>query len=262
MKTPLDIIEIRLKTIIESSAQLLPESLRKQSLAERLIASMRASLREDHTGQIVAAHIYSIYVHPDSLARWTEKSEVFTILSQELADSAIEAGIMFTQPPAIRLLPDGNLFLEEIRIDAGFAAENVEQTSAIPVSTASLRGRETPDPRPLNAFLIVENDIFPLRDAVINIGRRVDNHIIISDPRVSRSHAQLRAVHGRYVIFDLNSTGGTSVNNQRIDQHTLKPGDVISLSGVPLIYGEDHDTSVDDTGELPGLINSTSNQQD
>jgi pSer/pThr/pTyr-binding forkhead associated (FHA) protein len=41
------------------------------------------------------------------------------------------------------------------------------------------------------------------------------------------------------VLFDLNSTGGTYVNGQRIYQHALKAGDVISLSGVPVIYGED-----------------------
>lgn len=63
--------------------------------------------------------------------------------------------------------------------------------------------------------------------------------------RVSRTHAQLRAVHGHYVLFDLNSTGGTYVNGQRISQHALKAGDVISLSGVPLIYGED--TPADET---------------
>jgi len=262
MRTPLDIIEIRLKTLIESSVQLLPESLRKQSLAERLTASMRASLQEDESGQIIAPHIYTIFVHPDSLARWSEKTEIFGILAQELNNSAAEAGISFSQIPTIRLSPDVNLFLDEIRIEASFTKNQVEQTSAIPVQTSSLPSKESSDPRPKNAFLIVENEILPLRDAVINIGRRIDNHIILNDPRISRSHAQLRAVRGHYVIFDLNSTGGTSVNNQRVEQQTLKPGDVISLAGVPLIYGEDHETNVDDTGELPGPLLWNENQQE
>ncbi len=50
---------------------------------------------------------------------------------------------------------------------------------------------------------------------------------------------ELRAIRGRYVLFDLNSTGGTFVNGQRITQFTLRPGDVISLAGVTIIYGEE-----------------------
>ena len=55
----------------------------------------------------------------------------------------------------------------------------------------------------------------------------------------SRLHAQLRAIKGRFIIFDLDSTGGTFVNTQRINQCALYPGDVISLAGYPLVYGQD-----------------------
>jgi pSer/pThr/pTyr-binding forkhead associated (FHA) protein len=41
------------------------------------------------------------------------------------------------------------------------------------------------------------------------------------------------------VIFDLDSTGGTFVNRVQVNQSTLFPGDVISLAGVELIYGQD-----------------------
>jgi pSer/pThr/pTyr-binding forkhead associated (FHA) protein len=93
---------------------------------------------------------------------------------------------------------------------------------------------------PQNAFLIVDGmQIFPLSQGVINIGRRQDNQLIIDDTRISRVHAQLRAIKGRYVIFDLESSGGTFVNGERIRRSTLYPGDVISLSGVPLVFGQD-----------------------
>jgi pSer/pThr/pTyr-binding forkhead associated (FHA) protein len=91
-----------------------------------------------------------------------------------------------------------------------------------------------------------------LLDRVVNIGRRLGNHIVIDDPRVSRSHAQIRALRGRYVLFDLNSTGGTFINGQRIKQHSLKPGDVISLAGYTIIYGEDSSPADDgDTRAFP-----------
>jgi pSer/pThr/pTyr-binding forkhead associated (FHA) protein len=92
----------------------------------------------------------------------------------------------------------------------------------------------------VNAFLIVNGtETFPLTGSVVNIGRRETNQLVINDPRVSRNHAQLRAVHGVYILFDLNSTGGTYVNGMRVYQQNLQAGDVISLAGVALVYGED-----------------------
>src|SRR5574339_383918 len=100
---------------------------------------------------------------------------------------------------------------------------------------------EKTDAIPENAFLIVEGvKVHPLKEAVVNIGRRLENHLVIDDPRISRNHAQLRAIKGRYVLFDLNSTGGTFVNGQRTSQTVLYPGDVISLAGVALIFGQDN----------------------
>ncbi|MCX6072630.1 MAG: FHA domain-containing protein [Chloroflexi bacterium] len=58
-------------------------------------------------------------------------------------------------------------------------------------------------------------------------------------PYISRTHAQLRSQRGKFVLVDLNSTGGTRVNGSVIRQHTLKPGDVINIAGIELIYGQD-----------------------
>ena len=100
---------------------------------------------------------------------------------------------------------------------------------------------EESDNVPENAFLIIEGvKVHPLHEAVVNIGRRLENQLVIDDPRVSRNHAQLRAIKGRFVLFDLNSTGGTFVNGQRTSQTVLYPGDVISLAGVALIFGQDN----------------------
>ncbi len=92
---------------------------------------------------------------------------------------------------------------------------------------------------PRGAYLIVDGTrVFPLERSVTNIGRRLDNQLVIEDGRVSRLHAQMRAVQGEYIILDLDSKGGTWVNGERIHQKRLVPGDVISLAGVPLVYGQ------------------------
>jgi pSer/pThr/pTyr-binding forkhead associated (FHA) protein len=93
---------------------------------------------------------------------------------------------------------------------------------------------------PPNAFLIGQGGkAHPLDRPLINIGRRLENQLVLDDPRVSRSHAQLRAVKGRFVLFDLNSTGGTFVNGQRISQTVLYPNDLLSFGGVLLTFCQD-----------------------
>jgi pSer/pThr/pTyr-binding forkhead associated (FHA) protein len=92
---------------------------------------------------------------------------------------------------------------------------------------------------PEDAFVIVDGvKVIPLSSPLVRIGRRLENNLVLDDPRVSRTHAELRAINGRYVLFDLNSTGGTFVNGLRITQSVVYPGDVISLAGVNLVYGQ------------------------
>ena len=93
---------------------------------------------------------------------------------------------------------------------------------------------------PENAFLIIDGvKIYPLKESVINVGRKLENHVVIDDARISRTHAQLRVIKGHFVLFDLDSTGGTFVNGQRTSQTVLYPGDIISLAGVTLVFGQD-----------------------
>jgi pSer/pThr/pTyr-binding forkhead associated (FHA) protein len=92
---------------------------------------------------------------------------------------------------------------------------------------------------PEDAFVIVDGvKVIPLTQPLVRIGRRLENNLVLDDPRVSRTHAELRAINGRYVLFDLNSTGGTFVNGLKITQSVVYPGDVISLAGVNLVYGQ------------------------
>jgi len=132
------------------------------------------------------------------------------------------------------------------------------ETNASPLDTGKL---EDYSKLPENAFLIVEGvKVFPLKLPVINIGRRLDNQLVIDDPRVSRNHAQLRAIKGRFVVFDLNSTGGTFVNGQRASQTVLYPGDVISLAGVALIFGQDNPPPRPDLKETAPLANAATDR--
>lgn len=100
----------------------------------------------------------------------------------------------------------------------------------------SSKKKANPD-RP-QAFLIVDGvKVIVIDKETFGIGRKKDNQIIIDNPHVSRHHARIRFIDKKYVLFDLESTAGTSVNGERIQAVILKPGDVISVGGVPVIFG-------------------------
>jgi len=73
-----------------------------------------------------------------------------------------------------------------------------------------------------------------LASPVTSIGRWEDNDLVIQDRWVSRHHAEVGREKDQYVLHDLDSKNGTSVNGQRIDAPTvLADGDQIQVA--PLI---------------------------
>ena len=91
-----------------------------------------------------------------------------------------------------------------------------------------------------NAFLIVDSSkIFIIEKPIITIGRHQSNDLILTDSHVSRNHAELRFSKGRFFLKDLGSTGGTLVNEERISECYLFPGDVITLANMHLVFGQE-----------------------
>jgi hypothetical protein len=241
MRLNLDRIENQLQSFIENRMVF---TRRQNTLAQQLVEAMREHLKPDANGNLAAPANYLLSIHPQTLSSWQSSPELLDRLAEVLQNAAQEQGVRFSTPPMIRLTADPTLPVDSTKVAASMQPDG-GTTAALPVSMNREAGQGSFPP---GAFLIVNGtDTFPLRLPVINLGRRLSNHVIINDVRVSRAHAQLRAVRGRYVLFDLNSSGGTFVNGLRITQQTLKPGDVISLAGVPIIYGEETPPSESDT---------------
>jgi len=75
----------------------------------------------------------------------------------------------------------------------------------------------------------------------LTIGRRDDNDVVIDDAAVSGHHAKIDALGDRWVLIDLKSKNGSFVNEQLVDSHWLKDGDVIAIGGHSLVldFAED-----------------------
>ncbi|HSO27850.1 MAG TPA: FhaA domain-containing protein [Anaerolineales bacterium] len=236
MKSKLARLEARLQALIEgSAARFFPAYTPSDQLANQIVDAMRANLYTSAEGVAIAPNLYSLLVSPGQYTQYLQDRKLIDGLTQILRESGQEANIQFAGPPVVRVEADPALNPNQVRIQARNSLRDLPTTTNLPVTSLDAQAEIPP-----NAFLIVNGvSTFPLESAVINIGRRSDNQLVIADARVSRVHAQLRAMRGRYILFDLDSSGGTLVNGERIRQHLLYPGDVISLSGVPLVFGQD-----------------------
>ena len=103
---------------------------------------------------------------------------------------------------------------------------------------------------PEDYFLISQGvKAVPLNQPIVSIGRGHDNTVVIDDPRISRHHAEIRVIQDRFVFFDLQSTGGSFINGQRLNQGLLYPGDLISLAGVNLVFIYDRQLLMRERGD-------------
>jgi len=79
---------------------------------------------------------------------------------------------------------------------------------------------------------------YRIEKPIINIGRQLSNDIIVEDKRVSRYHAQIKyQPDGQFVIFDLGSTNGITINNTpHMRQHTLRNGDRFTIGSYDFYF--------------------------
>lgn len=231
-------LETRLQALIEVDLlNALPGKKVEDMIVQKLAAAIQLNTVTLEDGSINSPDVYTLLMHPDTSAKWNDQ-QLLAVVLQSVVTVAQEAGFRFAMPPMITIATDEKIPLNDAEIVASHRIESMADTNATPLDTGPL---EDSSKLPDNAFLIVEGvKVYPLLLPVVNIGRRLDNQLVIDDPRVSRNHAQLRTIKGRFVVFDLNSTGGTFVNGQRASQSVLYPGDVISLAGVALIFGQDN----------------------
>jgi hypothetical protein len=234
---PLESLERQLEALVERALpRLLGSRLSTAALAGQLARTMDDGVRWDERGKGYAPDQYALTLHPEDVETlFSEAPELREELARGLSEASRAHGFLLAAEPEVTLAADPTLARWDVRVVAWHRARPLEFTQGMPREARTEPGRV-----PAGAFLIIDaGKHFPLDRPVVNIGRRLDNQIILEDPHVSRTHAQLRARDGRFVLFDLGSTSGTQVNGRRSQQHVLRPGDVITIGGSNMVYGED-----------------------
>jgi len=241
----LDQIERKLEAFFESNSLFYQWLDPRTKLARLLTAAMENNMQELPDGSFLAPNKYIILLSNDDYAFWQDHLSELDSLAVQLFTVSKELQLKMNSLPVILLEKDSRLVHREVKIFSDVIHEEHFSTTVV---TLDQESEPQEDQIPENAYLIYNVDhTFPLTKPLVCIGRKQDNDLVIEDPRISRYHIQLRSKAGSYILLDLDTTGGTKVNDRLVNQVMLKSGDVISLAGVTLIFVQEHNNPISDT---------------
>jgi pSer/pThr/pTyr-binding forkhead associated (FHA) protein len=86
------------------------------------------------------------------------------------------------------------------------------------------------------ALVLPSGERITLADKPVLIGRLPECEITLSDPNVSRRHAEVRPFGTGFLVVDLGSTNGTKVNGMTVSERQLQDGDSITVGATRLRF--------------------------
>jgi hypothetical protein len=194
---------------------------------------------------------YRVFLSPRDRQRFADYEEA---LASELAGYLLEHArrerLVMLSRPTIEFETDDRLGLGEFGIqtrvvqpaqEAEAPPEPAEQTGRTMVYSSAGRVAEPLEERARaqreTALLLVEGRRLVVGPAGVTLGRSSRCDVVLDDANISREHAELRPRGGSWVLTDLGSTNGSSVNGRRIDAPTVvKPGDEIELGTLVMTF--------------------------
>jgi hypothetical protein len=192
-------------------------SLRPIELGRRLVREMDDHRSVDVKGRTIVPNDFSFRLAPADLDNFHDIEDA---LVRELADAAREhsrdEGYVFMGPVHVELVEDpaikpGRLLLGSRMLEATGGG-------------------------PAGALVLSNATRVPLSDNTVSIGRLPECDVTLSDPNVSRRHAEVRPSGNGFVIVDLRSTNGTTVNGIQVTEHVLADGDEIGIGSSRLRF--------------------------
>jgi hypothetical protein len=239
MVNPLSQLENLAESLIEGTiARLLGVRLQPVEVARYLARAMEDGRVIGARGETIVPNAYWVRLHPDDMQalagyRDTLESE----LARTLASMARSTGASMHGRPRVFLEAAPAVPRRQVRVEARMLSaqhQDANLTHTQEFDPASIQPADQAAP-PL--FALVDGyRRMPISEAVVTIGRSLDNDIVLDDERVSRQHAQLRRRYGQYVLYDQSSSGGTTVNGHPAEGTPLRHNDVLSFAGVKVRF--------------------------
>jgi hypothetical protein len=209
--------EQRLERMVEGVfAKTFRSGLEPVELGRRLTREMDVE-RVVGVNGLVAPNHFEVSLSSDDCQRFDTVSEA---LSRELAEAvrehARDEGYSFMGPVQVELVEDPSLTKGQFLV----ASAMVEAPGGAAVGSLAL-----PDGRRVE-----------IGEEPVTIGRLPECDVVLSDPNVSRRHAEVRRRGNDFVIVDLGSTNGTRVNGAGTRERPLADGDEITVGGTHIRF--------------------------
>jgi hypothetical protein len=237
----------------------------KSSVQPVELAHKLAKEMSDHktvsVSRIYVPNEYEVYLSPGDYEQLSSfEGPLVEDLASYLVAYANRESWTLVATPKITLLADADLALGEFgiatRMSAPAAANELAVAPAPPPTgvvvkpPAGLSQTIVFQPPPaagapsgalraparLCGVLVRGERVYRLDAPATVLGRSRQCDVVLNDPNVSRRHAEVRREGDDYVLVDLDSTNGLTVNGQEVKRAALTDGDQVQLGTTGLRF--------------------------
>jgi Protein of unknown function (DUF3662)/FHA domain len=246
-------LEAKLGGLVEGAfGRAFKTSVQPVELAHKLAKEMEDNQMVSVSRVYVPNH-YRVFLSPQDREQFASYEPALRKeLSDYLLEHARQESLALTSRPQIEFHTDDRLELGEFGIQAHLLAppeeEEVAEAPGVAAPSAGdfghtmvyspdrgVRKLEEPTDR-RQALLVTEGRRNVLSGNRMVIGRSRECDVVVSDPNVSRRHAEVRRDENGWHAVDLGSTNGVKVNGRRIEQVALRDGDRITIGVTDLTF--------------------------
>jgi len=209
--------EQRLERLVEGVfAKTFRSGVKPVELGRRMTREMDLHRTVGVNGLIAPNH-FSVALSPDDNRQFETYAEVLAReLSEAVRDHAHEQSYAFVGPVHVELQVDENLGMGEFLVAGEI--------------------REAPGGAAAGSLVLDDGGRVVVGEEPVSIGRLPECDIILSDPNVSRRHAEVRRQGTGFLVVDLGSTNGTRVNGAGVKERQVNDGDVITVGGTKIRF--------------------------
>ena len=252
-------IESKLESLFEGVfGRAFRTNVQPVELARKLVKEM-----DDHrnvsVSRVYVPNEYTIYLSEGDRQQFSSyEAQLRDELSDYLAEHARRENYVLLTTPRIELETDADLDVGVFGIatrmvqTGGEPAQGEPESEAEPGHTMIYKPSAAPAPQATEAAspvdLGIEREVAVLswdgeRHEIgkrrVVLGRSKDADLQVSDPNVSRRHAELRQEGATYWLIDLDSTNGVEVRGKRVKRLKLEDGTRFTIGSTEIAFSRE-----------------------